>query len=48
VFWNQIDSSFNRIKNSDPEKTKLFLNAVISRMVNIYADWYENYYINIS
>jgi hypothetical protein len=48
VFWNQIDSSFNRIKNSDPEKTKLFLNAVISRMVNIYADWYVNYYINIS
>lgn len=47
-FWNQIDQTFGRIKHNEPAKTKIFLAAVINRMVNIYADWYENYYINIS
>lgn len=46
-FWNQIDQTFFRIRHDDPEKTKIFLSAVINRMVNIYADWYENYYVNI-
>lgn len=47
-YWNQIDGAFWRVKNNEPEKTKIFLSAVINRMVNIYEDWYENYYINIS
>lgn len=46
-FWNQIDKNFGRIKYNEPEKTKIFLAAVINRMVNIYEDWYENYYLNI-
>ncbi|MEN9913693.1 MAG: hypothetical protein RL528_426 [Bacteroidota bacterium] len=45
-FWNQIDQTFGKIKHNEPEKTKIFLSAVINRMVNIYADWYENYFIN--
>lgn len=44
-FWSQMDQTFGRIKHNEPEKTKIFLSAVINRMVNIYADWFENYYI---
>lgn len=47
-YWNQIDQTFGRIKHNEPEKTKIFLSAVINRMVNIYEEWYENYYLNIS
>ncbi len=43
-FWNQIDSTFGRLKENEPEKTKIFLSAVIHRMVNIYEEWFENYY----
>ncbi len=43
-FWNQIDSTFRRIKKNETDKTKLFLSAVIYRMVNIYEEWYLNYY----
>lgn len=44
-FWSQMDQTFGRIKHNEPEKTKIFLSAVINRMVNIYEDWFENYYI---
>lgn len=43
-FWNQINSTFGRLKENEPEKTKIFLSAVIHRMVNIYEEWFENYY----
>ena len=44
IYWNQIDKTFGRIKHADLDKTKIFLSAVIGRMVNIYQDWYENYF----
>ncbi len=43
IFWDKIDKNFGRIKDNEPEKTEIFLNAVISRMVNIYEEWLTNY-----
>lgn len=43
-FWNKIDQTFGKIKHKEPEKTEIFLNAVIYRMVNIYENWLENYF----
>lgn len=42
-YWQQIDNTYSRIKE-DETKVTIFLNAVIHRMVNIYANWYENYF----
>ena len=43
IFWDKIDKNFGRIKDNEPEKTEIFLNAVISRMVNIYKEWLDSY-----
>lgn len=41
--WDKIDKNFGRIKDDDPEKIEIFLNAVICRMINIYKEWLDNY-----
>lgn len=47
IFWNLIDDNFRRVKD-DTYQVEIFLNAVITRMVNIYENWYINYFINNS
>ena len=42
--WEKIDQNFGRIKENDPDKTKIFLDAVICRMIDIYQEWLFNYY----
>ncbi|MFA9192133.1 DUF262 domain-containing protein [Flavobacterium sp. FZUC8N2.13] len=43
-YWNEIDHTFRRIKQEEDEKVTVLLNAVISRMVNIYENLFENYF----
>jgi predicted ATP-dependent protease len=42
--WNEMNQKFGRIKENEPEKTEKFLDAVISRMIDIYQEWLFNYY----
>ena len=42
--WKKIDQNFGRIRENEPEKTKIFLDAVICRMIDIYQEWLFNYY----
>jgi hypothetical protein len=42
-FWEKLGDQSWRIKDNDETLTN-FLSAVIHRMVNIYEDWYKNYY----
>lgn len=42
--WNAMDQKFGRIKENDQDKTKIFLDAVICRMLDIYQEWLFNYY----
>lgn len=44
VFWKEINQNFKRIKHENQDSKNIFLNAVITRMTNIYADWYYHYY----
>lgn len=43
IFWNQIDNTFRRVK-SDDYQVHIFLSAVIHRMINIYENWFLNYF----
>ncbi len=42
--WKKIDQNFGRIRENEPEKTEMFLDAVICRMIDIYQEWLFNYY----
>lgn len=42
--WNEMDQDFGRIKENEPKKTEIFLNAIICRMIDIYQEWLFNYY----
>ena len=44
LFWLKLDDSCRKIKYNDNELVDNFIGAVINRMMNIYADWHENYY----
>lgn len=44
IYWNQIDNRFWRVKNDDHNQVTIFLSAVINRMINIYENWYDNYF----
>lgn len=46
TYWNQIDNEFWRVKNDDHHQVTIFLNAVINRMINIYENWFNNYFKN--
>ena len=43
LYWDQIDNGFWRVKDDEHQVT-IFLSAVIHRMVNIYENWFNNYF----
>lgn len=43
-FWMKLDNGSRRIKRMDDTMVNHFLNAVINRMINIYKNWYYEYY----
>jgi hypothetical protein len=43
-FWGKLGYESKAIKRDDEKSIKIFLNAVVNRTVNIYEEWYNNYY----
>lgn len=43
--WKQIDDKYKGIKHNDIDKAKIVLEVILNRSVDIYEEWYRNYYL---
>jgi hypothetical protein len=43
-FWGELGYESKAIKYDDEVSIKIYLSAVVNRTVNIYEEWYNNYY----
>ena len=43
--WKLVDDKYKGIKHDDIDKAKIVLVVILNRSVDIYEEWYRNYYL---